>query len=246
MSRLTESIDNYGLELSFKAGETVTGEDWPKHKLGRIGSSAILENCNFEGTSAKQVILGGAGWTAEFRNCSFDNTRLKYIIGEAKFINCTFRNARLTEFRVNPLTLINCDFSGALLLRCQFWGAPTPHDLKDRPSLNPVNEVHGNDFSTATFDDSDFRGGVNLTLQQLPTGQDYAISLDGNAALQRATALVDSWGPEREEDQTRARSWINIWQRGIDRGQNHLFAVWPKKRLTPESWTELRQTINET
>ena len=246
MSRLTESIDNYGLKLSFKAGEIVTGEDWSKQKLGRIGSSAILENCNFEGTSAKQVILGGAGWTAEFRNCSFDNTRLKYIIGEAKFINCTFRNARLTEFRVNPLTLINCDFSGALLRRCQIWGAPTPHQLKNRPTLDPVNEVHGNDFSTATFDDTSFRGGVDLTRQQLPTGQDYAISLDGNAALQRATALVNSWGPEREEDQTRARSWINIWQGGIDRGQKHLFAAWPKKRLTPETWTELRQTINET
>ena len=246
MSRLTESIDNYGLKLSFKAGETVTGEDWSKQKLGRILSSAILKDCNFEGTSAKQVCLGGAGWTPEFWNCSFDNTRLKMIGIQAKFINCTFRNARLTEFTVNPLTLINCDFSGALLRRCQIWGAPTPHQLKNRPFLDPVNEVHGNDFSTATFDDTSFRGGVDLTRQQLPTGQDYAISLDGNAALQRATALVNSWGPEREEDQTRARSWINIWQGGIDRGQKHLFAAWPKKRLTPETWTELRQTINET
>ena len=124
---------------------------------------------SYEGTSAKQVILGGAGWTAEFRNCSFDNTRLKYIIGEAKFINCTFRNARLTEFRVNPLTLINCDFSGALLRRCQIWGAPTPHDLKDRPFLDPVNEVHGNNFSTATFDEE-------LATPHDPETEEYGIS----------------------------------------------------------------------
>ena len=105
--------------------------------------------------------------------------------------------------------------------------------------------MSGNDFSSAVFDDSDFRGGVDLRKQKLPGGEEYALALDGDAALQRATALVDSWGESRAGDVEAARSWIKIWQRGVDAGQPQLFIDWPKKRISAEAWRDLRNVLKE-
>lgn len=237
---------NLGKKLQ-ASEDSVTEEDWTGLKVPRFGSDGTrFERCIFERMRVKQVRFGGGGKHAEFVDCSFGNSQLAFGPGgRAKFINCTFRNTRLTDFTINPVSIVNCDFSGAVLTRCQLWGAPTKHDRSENPYLNPVNEVHGNDFSTTTFDDTNFRGGVDLTKQKFPIDENHALALDGSTALARATALVNSWTPEREKDREEALSWIGIRQGGIDRGQKQLFVTWPKKWISREAWIGLRQAINE-
>ena len=88
--------------------------------------------------------------------------------------------------------------------------------------------------------DTSFRRGVDLTLQRLPAGEDYALALDGAAALDRVRALVDTWDRENRRD---ALGWVKIWQNDLDGGQEHLFVCRPKMK-DPAGWPAIRRAIN--
>ena len=56
--------------------------------------------------------------------------------------------------------------------------------------LRERNEFYRNDFSGADLVKADFRGGVDLTRQRLPTGGDYLYLPDAQAASERARSLL--------------------------------------------------------
>ena len=87
--------------------------------------------------------------------------------------------------------------------------------------------------------DTSFRRGVDLTLQRLPAGEDYALALDGTAALDRVRALVETWDQENRRD---ALGRVKIWQNDLDGGQEHLFVCRPKMK-DPAGWPAIRKTI---
>lgn len=88
--------------------------------------------------------------------------------------------------------------------------------------------------------DTSFRRGVDLTLQRLPAGEDYALALDGAAALDRVRALVEAWDRENRRD---ILDWVKIWQSDLDGGQEHLFVCRPKMK-DPAGWPAIRRAIN--
>ena len=80
-------------------------------------------------------------------------------------MRCSFRGTRLTDFRVNPATLIDCDFTGANVCRSIFWGGPIDCDLRQCPHMERCNKIHGNYFSGAALVGTSFRRGADPTLQ---------------------------------------------------------------------------------
>ena len=154
-------------------------------------------------------------------------------------MRCSFRRARLVDFRVNPVDLIDCDFTGADVRRSIFWGGLDDYKRRREPDLRVRNDIRGNDFSGATLVDTSFRRGVDLTLQRLPAGEDCALALDGAAALDRVRALVEAWDRENRRD---ALDWVEIWRSDLDGGQEHLFVCRPKMKDLAD-WPAIRKTI---
>jgi len=66
-----------------------------------------------------------------------------------------------------------------------------------------VNEIRDNDFSRAELDDVDFRGGIDLTQQRLPTGEDYLFIKDTCKAAtivrESQSSIVDKQALERSQ-----------------------------------------------
>jgi hypothetical protein len=58
-----------------------------------------------------------------------------------------------------------------------------------------LNEIRGNDFSTADLRELGFQGGVDLSLQRLPTAPGYVFVPDAPAALAAVRAEVTRWAP---------------------------------------------------
>ena len=158
--------------------ELVVGEDWSGTGVERFGTTSTrFEHCRFERMRVKQFTAGGAGRFAEFVDCSFDQSHLSFSpAGRTRFVRCSFRRARLVDFRVNPVDLIDCDFTGADVRRSIFWGGLDDYKRRRDPDLRIRNDIRGNDFSGATLVDTSFRRGVDLTLQRLPAGEDYALA----------------------------------------------------------------------
>jgi hypothetical protein len=166
--------------------------------------------------------------------CSFDGTSLRALGGFTRFVNCTFRNVRVTKPAPDYLEFVDCTFTGRLT-GLHFWGAPL--DAPDRyrrhatslarrglpppPAaveslmLRPHNDISGNDFSQATLIDVNFRFGVDLTLQKLPSGPDYIYVPDAAAALPRAQATLTD---------DRARAFLQrLLDREVAQGQHQLW-----------------------
>ena len=97
-------------------------------------------------------------------------------------MRCSFRGTRLTDFRVNPATPIDCDFTGANACRSIFWGGPTDYDLRQCPHMERCNEIHGNDFSGAALVGISFRRGADPTLQHPPPAMRNELFSPGAAA----------------------------------------------------------------
>jgi hypothetical protein len=78
----------------------------------------------------------------------------------------------------------------------------------ERSKRSPARERNGfigNDFSSADFVDVDFRGGIDLTKQILPTGPDYIYIADTGMAAKIAAELATEFGPT-SPDMKRAQS----------------------------------------
>lgn len=231
-----------GLGSKLRAVEgLVVGEDWSGTGVERFGTTSTrFEHCRFERMRVGQFTAGGAGRFAEFVDCSFDRSHLSFSpAGRTRFVRCSFRRARLVDFRVNPVDLIDCDFTGADVRRSIFWGGLDDYKRRREPDLRVRNDIRGNDFSGATLVDTSFRRGVDLTLQRLPAGEDCALALDGAAALDRVRALVDTWDRENRRD---ALGRVEIWRSDLDGGQEHLFVCRPRMKDLAD-WPAIRKTI---
>ena len=165
--------------------EQVVGVDYSALALKRFGShGSRFENCKFEGLRLDSLSFGAGKVPSEYYNCSFDGSTFyaNTLLGRARFVGCTFRNIRSSRFKLAAGDLIDCVFTGKMD-RTQIWGrtGPDADVYGDR-----VNTIEGNDFSGVDFGDTDFRFGVDLREQILPTGEDYLFIPDAGQVLARA------------------------------------------------------------
>lgn len=90
--------------------------------------------------------------------------------------------------------LIDCTFSGQLR-KAIFNG--TVHEDDRLNAGQERNKFHGNDFSAMRLIAVDFRTGIDLTRQKLPSGPDYVYVPNAAEAVRQARAAVLGWGRSR-------------------------------------------------
>ncbi len=223
----------------------VVDEDWSGATVEIFGASGTrFEDCIFDRLRTKRFGAGSYSAVTEFVNCSFEGANIVFgSCRRARFVECSFRGARLKDLNSQRLDIVGCDFSGAVLRQCVFWGRPTQWEVDRDPFLPGVNEVVGNDFSTARLIGTDFRYGVDLTRQKLPVGKEYAYSPDAVAALGRVRRVVEGWRDTQPADYDVFRSWLKIWEEGPTYGQEQLFISQDKPRMSDGAWGQIRDAV---
>ncbi len=200
--RRLESVDYSGLSLV---------------QLSVAGSR--LERCTFEGSTIDSASMGAGRERSEYTECSFDRCRIRFGPGgNARFVRCTFDDVRLNDWFCFAVELVDCVFSGGLE-RAYFNGS-VPADRRNSVGRER-NEISGNDFSRLELIDVDFRTGVDLRRQELPSGPDYCYIEDAARILPTARLLVSEW----QDDSRRSAGMglIGLLQDQVDDGQRDLF-----------------------
>ena len=95
-----------------------------------------------------------------FRKCAFDRAHT-YMGGPSFFTDCRFEDCVLDSIQFWNSSFERCAFSGRLI-NVVFYGPASPGDWETR--LHEVN------FTAASFEDVDFRLGIDLSTTRLPAG----------------------------------------------------------------------------
>ena len=197
-------------------GQRLVGQDFSGRKLLKFSSAGSrFESCKFEGMRIEDASLGGGQAMSEYLDCSFDRTRTRYMGGGyARFVRCSFRDVDLRDWRCFAVELVECTFSGRL--RTAFFNGTVPPDEADAIG-RAYNEFWGNDFSAMDLLDVDFRTGIDLSRQRLPSGPPYLYVADAADAVTRAYAQAVHW-PDSEL-RRQAMVLLRIWEDQVAEGQ---------------------------
>jgi hypothetical protein len=99
--------------------------------------------------------------------------------------------------------MIDCGFPETTVRASVFHGISGA--AQDGSPKRKRNEFIGNDFSSADLIDVDFRGGIDLEKQMLPTGSEYIYIADTQVAAKLSSAFAAELDPQLA-DAKRARS----------------------------------------
>src|SRR3984957_9734155 len=170
-------------------GEVRKDERFEKARWTAISISASqLERCIFDDVHSESVNMGGGLTQSTYTDCLFQDCDLVFgVIGNARFTRCRFLRCRLSHFFGTQLEMIDCAFPETSIRQAVFHGASNA--LKGTPARER-NGFIGNDFSSADLVDVDFRGGIDLTKQILPSGPDYIYIADTGMAASIAGELA--------------------------------------------------------
>ena len=176
-------------------------------------------DCSFEDANFAQASFGAGLEESVYTDCSFAGATITATApGNARFERCEFTDVRINEFFGLEAQFVDCTFSGDLR-KCVFQGKILE---ADREWLDcEFNNFHGNDFSQARFTDVGFRGGIDLSKQQLPLNSNYILIADAEAFLRE---LRGAYLEERDlKLREKVFSIIRILQYDVDEGQTQLF-----------------------
>lgn len=177
-----------------------------------------FERCKFENLRVKDFCFGAGKKSTDYIDCSFDGSHIRALIpGRARFIRCSFRNVRLEKWLCNDAEFIDCVFTGTLR-EINFNRAL---DKEAHGQLGRKENIYtGNDFSGATLEWVGFIGGVDLTAQRLPTGEQYLYLPEAERILAAAFAEVDQW---HQADRDVVRGKLETARNSVHYGQHQLF-----------------------
>jgi uncharacterized protein YjbI with pentapeptide repeats len=146
--------------------------------------------CHFDKMRIQQASFGAGRETSEYVGCAFDGARIRFGPGgHARFVRCSFHNVDFRTWICRTVELVDCSFTGRLH-QAVFYGLPSrmPWD-----TTTPVrNEFRGNDFSGMDLVDVDFRGGIDLQEQRLPSGPEYLYIPSAPDTVHRALKNLSS------------------------------------------------------
>jgi uncharacterized protein YjbI with pentapeptide repeats len=214
-ARVVGRVDVSTLRRLVFENEKVFREDFSGRKLDQFCAlGSRFESCTFQRMQIEDASFGAGRQQSLYVDCSFDGSRMYNWGGRARFVRCSFRNVKLRESFCFNVELIDCIFTGQLK-GVVFNGRPLPGQ---RGILGlKRNEFHGNDFSGAELVDVDFRTGIDLGKQVLPSGPDYLYLADAKSSLQRARREALDW-PASEVRRV-VLIWINSTLEDVERGQ---------------------------
>lgn len=183
-------------EMKAVEGQTVVGESFRGQKWTHLGVVAsTFKDCDFSNTRIDQACFGGGMTQSRYTDCNFDGAVFyANSPGNARFERCSFRNVKIHVFNGMMVELIDCVISGTI--KKGFFNGTPNHNSLTPPLTRTTNEFHGNDFTGAKLLDVGFRYGIDLSLQQLPKGDDYIYVEDGRRFLQDlpSSQLADKYG----------------------------------------------------
>ncbi len=158
--------------------ETRVSETFSNLKLdGLTVIESSLRQCTFEDVRARSACFGGGMRQSVFEDCLFRRCTFAFgAVGNVRLVRCRFESCRLENVIGTNLELIECTFPDTTIKKGVFHGrAEGSAQVRSQRTLN---EIRDNDFSQAKLDDVDFRGGVDLTKQKLPTSDEYLFVRD--------------------------------------------------------------------
>lgn len=181
--------------------------------------SSRFESCRFDNIKIDTACFGGGLRDSFYYDCSFDGCKIQAPApGRARFERCTFRNVVLKDFMCRSIEFVDCTFSGTL--RNSFFNGSVSVDAQETLG-RAKNEFHGNNFSGMELIGVDFRTGIDLTQQILPTGPGYVLILDAKEVLPLLRGKVEAW-PDSEIKKC-ALIEVDIWLENLDEGQEQVF-----------------------
>jgi uncharacterized protein YjbI with pentapeptide repeats len=177
-------------------GESRTDERFDRVRWDAISISAShLVRCIFEDVHAESVNLGGGLFQSTYRDCIFEGCDFAFgAIGDARFSHCSFKRCRLFHLFGTKLEMIDCSFAETRIEKAVFHGSF--HAAVPGTATREKNEFTGNDLSTADLIDVDFRGGIDLSKQILPSGPEYIYVADTHRAAKIAHELIAELDPK--------------------------------------------------
>ncbi|MCO1578063.1 hypothetical protein M8C13_20120 [Crossiella sp. SN42] len=199
--------------------KSIKDTDFSQNKSKEWGIvESRLERCKFENLRVRNFVFGSGKKPTEYIDCSFDGSHIRALVpGRARFIRCSFRNVRLEKWLCNEAEFIDCVFTGTL----REINFNRELDKGARGQLGrKENAYSGNNFSGATLEWVAFMGGVDLSAQQLPTGEEYLYLPDAAPVLAAAFAEVENWG---EADRNTVRGKLEMAREDVAHGQHQLF-----------------------
>lgn len=137
---------------------------------------------------AGTVMLASFGEKSLFIDCEFANFRADLMdFGYSELRDCKFINCEIFELISWEATIVNCSFSGSVH-RGKF--NIHPDDYIVRPKTESAFFAR-NDFSDCNFFDVEFRGGIELANQRVPTKGDGIVVLDLPTKMARLCEHLD-------------------------------------------------------
>lgn len=231
------TFDNGGLDLP-PNGLSLTDCVLRKLAWADCGTRAFFaRGCLIESSDFRRAVVGGgyfgggeaAGYRQTvYRNCTFDQAQLDGAsFGSARFEHCSFRDVALRKWLCFSAEFVDCVFAGPIPDAVFLGRSPSSMAARKR------NEFRGNDFTEARFGQVEFRGGIDLYLQRLPSG-DGEVILDQRAErVRRALAIID-WWPNREDRESAAR-YLRVYSGSRYEGQEQLYLQLGSSRLIGEA-----------
>ena len=178
---------------------------------------STLTRCVFERVRARSASLGEGSRQSVFEECTFSHCKLVFgAVGNVRLVRCRFESCRLKNIFGTDLEMVECDFPNTVIKKGAFHGNVTD-SAQFRPRRS-ANEFRNNDFSGATMEDVDFRGGIDLHEQKLPTGADYVFIADTCKALDIARELQTSI--EDNGERMRSNTLVSLLDFYSSHGQN--------------------------
>jgi hypothetical protein len=203
--------------------EHICDADYSNCQLAGFGTVGCrLERCKFDNLRLQFCPQFGAGReVSEFIECTFDGARLNMgPAGFSRFVRCSFRNVYLRDWLGQSLELVDCVFSGRLHGASFFGSIPIAEHRAD--TGRERNEFHGNDFSGTKLVEVDFRNGIDLSRQRLPSGPEYLYVSNAAAAVSRVRNGLPELKLDSEARKT-AQIIAEMFEKEVESGQRQLF-----------------------
>lgn len=207
-------------DLKFSA-QTLTQESFAgqsPNSFVAIGCSFV--RCDFSRMRPRKMIFASGAVPTTYADCCFDEMSLSQsLVGPARFERCSFERVNIRGLSCDAAEFVECTFSGKLQ-RAYFNGTPSE---EWRGVLHRAkNQFVHNDFSRAALTDVEFRTGIDLTAQKLPSDERlYIYGARPREALQR---LRERFLTSKDlEARRQVFSVIGIYEQLVAAGQEQLF-----------------------
>lgn len=217
--RRTDEAGRRAACLRFRA-EEVVGQEFSDQAIEFLTAEQTrFRGCRFERTLIDNASFGAGTSMSYYLGCSFDGSYIRATaLGRARFEGCSFQEVHLHEWFCFEAEFVDCVFTGRG--EKLIFDGRVPDDAQ-RELGRASNEFRGNDFTQMQLQEVDFRGGIDLTRQGLPSGDEYLLLERPRSALCHVRDEVEKWTNTRHRED--ALGLVALLMEDVDRGQAQLF-----------------------